>query len=352
MDNIHIGGAFHSSEDYRDTLHGTDIALATAVPASYDADYSKIPVQMQNKIGICTAEAVCTLIEHFRNDGVVLSRRFTYMVGKKLIDGNTVEGSSIRSMLHGAYKYGTQPESVVPTDTTMSYADFINFDLPTPVNEGTAEKPDWRIYVNGVKSNKIPGYVNVPVDQLNDGVYQYGGLAVRFDCGDTWWTPSWAWQDIMPIKQPANVVSGHAVVFTAYDEQFDYLRNSWSVNWGKYGNGWAGYEPTEAWAISAIPVDVPKLPNPQAWRHMFSQDLEFGMMNNDEVRNLQTALSILGYIDKKYITGNYSVMTKAAVFQFQKDHVITDWASWIIVWANFGRYCSWRTRNALNKIFA
>ncbi len=301
---IHIGGADESLKEKRDVVHTT---LAAPVPATFDADFSKIPVQMQNKIGICTAEAVCTLIERFRNDGVVLSRRFTYCLGKQLVDFNTIEGSSIKSMLHGAYKWGTMPESVIPTDTTMTYEDFIDFH---------PEK-----YF--AQSTKIPGYTAVPVSDLQGGIYKYGGLAVRFECGTTWWTDvfgnvTWNAAKILPLRPPEEVVSGHAVCAIAYDPTEVTYRNSWSTAWALGGNGYtihSQYKPTEAYGIlkeaPVIPVIVPT----------FTKQMGYGTMGN-QVYLLQRRLIQEGVATFAVATGFYGERTFQSVKNYQDKYRI------------------------------
>ncbi len=310
---VHIGGASPSPTEVRDVLNLH--TLASLPPKEFDADFSKIPVQMQYQIGDCTAEAVCTLIERFRNDGVVLSRRFTYMVGKKLIDGNLIEGSAIKSMLHGAYKYGTQPESVVPSDRTVSYAEYVSFNLPAPTKEGE----EFFIYVNGNKSQKIPGYVSVPVDDMASGICQYGGLAVRFDCGSTWWTDifgnvTWDALKITPLRRPAHVVSGHAVVAIAYDESETTYRNSWSEKWALGGNGYAvnsQYRPTEAYGILKEAPVIPTLPL------KFTKQMGYGSIGT-QVFTLQETLIRGGYASFTKPTGFFGNLTQQAVKNYQK----------------------------------
>lgn len=334
QNNVHIGSADHSTREFRDVTHET---FANVPPVKYDANYSKIPVQHQHKIGICTAEAVCTLIEYFRNDGVVLSRRFTFLVGKTLVDGNLYEGSSIKSMLHGAYKYGTQPESVIPSDTTMAYADFINFDI-TP-------------YLNTAK--KIPGYVNVLVDNasLASGVYTYGGIACRFECGESWYTSldgriSWNSKDILPLRHPKVVVTGHAVVQTGYDfSDASYpkaiIRNSWSKKWADEGDGYSNlknYFPTEAWAIlPTAPVIADDLSLP------FKVDMHSGQ-TSPEINRLQRKLKKLGYLTITNTTNFYGTETKKAVLAFQTEKGLVKFG----IESLFGYYCGPRTRQALN----
>lgn len=84
-----------------------------------------------------------------------------------------------------------------------------------------------------------------------------------------------------------------------------------------------------------------------SYRHAFLQDIRFGD-KGPEVIALQTALAELGYLDKKYITGNYLSITAAAVYKFQVDYAV---ANRVILFLNHGYYTYLSTRTALNKLF-
>lgn len=89
--------------------------------------------------------------------------------------------------------------------------------------------------------------------------------------GNEWWTAangqtSWNPTAIFPLRPPANVVSGHAILAYGYDENYIYFRNSWSTEWGNNGNGFFGadYIPfvQEAWTFMDLaPEVVTKLKN-------------------------------------------------------------------------------------------
>lgn len=84
------------------------------------------------------------------------------------------------------------------------------------------------------------------------------------------------------------------------------------------------------------------------WKHSFVHDLEFGD-KGEEVKNLQRALVILGYLEPKYITGNFLDKTAAALLRFQLDRGVL-WSFLLNFYA--GHYCSARTRKALNARFS
>lgn len=305
---VHIGGAVKSKKEYRDVVHETLATPLTLLP-SFDADFSKVPVQMQNQLGICVSEAVCSLIERFRNDGIVLSRRFQYVGMKKLIDGNLDEGSSVKSGLQFAYKYGTQPESLVPTDTTTTYEQFINFDVTPYLATAT----------------KIPGYISIPTDivSIAEAIQKYGGVAFRYEVGKEWYTDilgnvTWLASAILPLRKPRYFISGHAICGTGYDftafKKIN-LRNSWSTAWALMGDGFtdlSAYPPTEAWAITPT---APVIPDDT---HIpFTKSMYFGM-NDTEVNRLQRILKKFGYMTYQGAnTDYYGKETAKGVLAFQ-----------------------------------
>lgn len=341
--NYQIGtGAFPSPYDYRDTkdYHVTE---AVPYPPSSSDDFSLIPVSMQNTLGICTSN-LCDKIErlYLERTGkyVRLSRRFLYTVTKHYIDQNTTEGSSLRSALKAAYKYGVALESDVPTDTTVTHEQFISDFTYTPQIWATALQ------------YRIGGYIAVGVDKdsLASAISQYGALYARFDVGSSWYTPSWS--TCLPLKPSNPVISGHAVNIFSYDSTIqgmrDTCRNSWSIAWGNQGNGdfyVAQYAPTEAWAVTLETI-VNQLPAVSDFDYQFQTDMQFGD-TNDDVKQLQTFLKIQGYFDFPTATGFYGSVTQDAVYQFQLKNVQMNMIEKYIY---RGKYCGTKTRAAINSM--
>lgn len=321
-------GAQPSAPDYRD-VKAHDLAFAGIYPPSYSEDLSKIPVTMQNKLGICTAN-LCYYIERlFQKRGIEvrLSRRFLYNVTKHYIDQNPYEGSSMRSAIKAAYKYGVATEATVPTDTTLSHADFISvYEWPKAV---------W----DEALKYRIGGYVSVKTDRdsLASGIAQYGMVYARMEVGKEWYTAplgnsSWNPKDITPLRKPAQTISGHAVVIYSYDvsgvKMHNILRNSWSEAWANQGNGdffLEDYAPflTEAWGITLDPI-INDLPKPDDFKYSFDEDMRFGETSED-IKNLQIFLKMKGFFTYPYITGFYGAVTQQAVYKFQLENVIMSW---------------------------
>lgn len=344
-------GAHRSKPDYRDIQH-EDITLAGIVPSIYTENYSTIPVTMQNKIGICTSNLCYLMQKNLQKQGinVVLSRRFLYTVTKRYIDNNTQEGSSLRSALKAAYNYGVALESTVPTDTTVSHADFIKeYEWPQSV---------W----DEALKYRIDGYVSVKIDRdaIAKAIYECGGIYARVEVGKEWYTNtngygSWLSKDILPLRRPITPISGHAIVPFAYDNsntKFDItLRNSWSTGWANQGNGdllLEDYSPdfTEAWTITLQPI-VNTLPKKNDFNHIFLRDLAYGDMNSEEVKQLQIFLKIFGFFNYPIVTGNYGKVTQDAVYQFQLEYVtLSFWEKYFLRGSKIGE----KTRTAINSM--
>lgn len=351
MEELEISfGAQPSEHDYRDIKH-KDITLASIVPPSYVEDYSNIPISMQNRIGICTAN-LCDFVEHLfekRGIKVRLSRRFLYTVTKQLIDKNTTEGSSLRSALKAAYNYGIAPESMVPTDTMVSHEEFIKeFNWPKAV---------W----DEALKYRIGGYVSVAVDRdsIAQAIYEYGGIYAMLNVGKEWYSNplgyySWRAEDVLPLRKPVNVISGHAVVSFGYDNTQKSnlsLRNSWSNRWANLGTGnlyLEDYAPhfREAWAVTLSSLEN-TLPKKQDFKHVFTSTMMFGQ-TSEEIKKLQTFLKIEGYFNYPDITGYYGNATRQAVFDFQRDHVQLNWGDWFLA----GTIAGPKTILAMNNIIA
>lgn len=249
-------GALPSSKDSRD-IKDPNITLASPYPDKYETDMSVFQARglferrYQKKLGVCVACAVVTYVEwlYFQKTGkyVELSVAFAYLVIKKLIDRNTIEGTSLRSALKLAMKYGICSEATFPTDYDLTHSEFLAQVIPEAA---------WSEALNYT----IGGYVSIPIDRslLAAGIYKYGMLMTRMEVGDTWWIPSWLAKDILPLKKPKSIVSGHAVDDHKYDvslmnkAQFSFI-NWWSPTWGRGGVGEfivEEYPPTEAWALT------------------------------------------------------------------------------------------------------
>ncbi len=344
-------GANPSPYDYRDAIDPT-LARVTAPPPTWETLYLP-PVEdfYQKKIGICTSSLV-SIVEwvNWKKTGVYtkLSRRFLYSVGKNLIDGNTIEGSSLRTMLKVAYNYGICTDAIYPSDVgEMSHNEYCDLSKIPAAAWGDAKK------------YKIAGYVNVGTDEasLKAAIFKYGLVYAMKTVGAEWWTSPQGevtWKGILlnPLRKPAEIVSGHAMVYYGYDETSIKLLNDWSSAWSF--NDTAYFHPNEyptieAWALTTemIPNDLPAA---EDFHHTFKITMQRGD-HGEEVRNLQIALMISG--DLEFVQPDdrsfFGSLTQAAVLRFQLRRGIP--LSYTERYIYAGRYAGAKTLAALNQDF-
>lgn len=249
-------GAFKSKKDKRD-IKDPHLALATPYPDEFTTDFpgftgfdaSLLDARYQRQIGACVLCTIATHVEYlyWKKTGIYkkLSVAFLTCIVKRFIDQNSDEGTAIRSALKAVMKYGICTEDTMPTNYSLTWEEFINQPIP---EKAWTEALDYT----------IGGYIYVPVDRslIAAAIYKYGLVAVRMECGDTWWIPSWNPKDIFPLRKPKTIVSGHAVSEYRYmlaDKTNLKFLNWWSKRWGENGRGehvLEDYEPTEAWVLT------------------------------------------------------------------------------------------------------
>ena len=258
---LQIGlGAHASKKDKRDK-RDKELALAYPYPSTYDPDMGSIKVFYQGKIGICTAAALCSIIEwlYWKKTGkfVKLSAGFLYFVTKICVDQNMTEGSSLRSALKAALKYGVCTEDRFPTNINLSHSAFLLQDVP-------------KAAFDEALGYRIGGYISIPVEEsmLAAAIFKYGPLYTRFEVSNKWYTPSWLEKDLSPLRDGFPIDSGHAVALKSYNLSEDtkpfWIRNSWGTEWFRKGDGmfnFRDYKPTEVWAVTLDSVvDLPTQP--------------------------------------------------------------------------------------------
>lgn len=110
--------------------------------------------------------------------------------------------------------------------------------------------------------------------------------------------------------------------------------------WGNVlqNNGYQGAIDPEPFFNGKYAEDVKK--------YVFDKDMAVGD-DNEDVRQLQKKLRMLGYFNFPTDTGYYGEATRTAVYRFQLDYVRLSWVARNIY---RGLYCYAATREALNKI--
>lgn len=269
-------GATPSKADARDA-RDESIALAYPYPLTSETHIDMLHVEHQRKVGACTA-CLKSYIEYlyFIKTGryVRLSMAFLYIVTKLYVDRNFTEGSSLRSALKAAQKYGVCTEETFPSDFTLTHDQFLSQTIPA---KAWTEALGYR----------IGGYVSIPVEKslICAALDKYGLLYARYEVGEEWYTAkdgriSWRREDVLPLRRPKSVISGHAIILNGYDlsdKTKTMGRNTWSDQWADRGNFFTYHEDypiTEAWAIT-LESQMPNIPTgpiveESTWRRLLT----------------------------------------------------------------------------------
>ncbi len=263
-DEIRNFGAIESPKDERDFKpEDLGTAVPEVYPDSWIGDISMVPVYMQGKLPNCGGEAGIALYGILANDAEQLSGRFDYDLDKTLDGVPEVQGTTGRAVMKEGQKYGYCLNSLFPDDTSLDYADFSNASfIPKSA------------YVNGL-GRRLGSYAqltDLSFQGIKNAIYDHKAVLLMVQLGREWWTNaegqnSWNAADILPVRPPAQVVSGHFVVAYGYNKTSIFFRNSWSEKWGSNGNGLfdENYIPfiKEAWVADLpTPPVLPPAPNP------------------------------------------------------------------------------------------
>ncbi len=352
-------GALKSPEDYRKVQYG-DIAQAISLPKQYATDLSAYKIWHQRKIGACTGHALAKAMQvYWKNktgEVVEFSPRFLYAIAK-CTDGIADEGTYPSLVAKILTTYGCATQATCPNDTKLTHEAYVYDRKIANIPKEALEE---------AKKYKAGGYAFVDahdIDLVRQAIYTNGGVAILMKIGKEWWTDkkgnsSWDKKDILPLRTPEKIVSGHEVYLYGWDDATkNRLCNSWSADWAD--KGMADYD-TKSWDVHSIEVivlkDLPKVVTEEVKRlpkkpsFKFNVDLGYGMMSNPEVRNLQDALKYFGFLSVAIpSTGNYANRTREAVLQFQLKYKVDNETN---LYELNGKRVGAKTRAKLNELLA
>lgn len=348
---IKVTGGHKSPTDYRDIYVGSvspdDKKIDRPLPKEYFNDISKIPVVWQKKIGCCGGCASSYLQEMKDFHDVNLSFRFAYAVAK-CIDKFPDEGTYTRTLGQVFKNYGCATELTCFSNPDLPHETFVyNRKLENIPAKALEE----------AKNNKIDSYSFVAMNEqaIKEAIVD-GGFVLLLKLGEEWWknkkgVSSWQEADILPLRKPKHVVSGHFVYVYGYDNQYIYFLNSWSEKWGRKGVGYFSYKEYKDYLIEGITfnrVSIEKVVEvnnlPEKLTHTFLVDIQYGERSS-EVLKLQQFLKSLGLMTQT--TGYYGDITREAVLAFQKKYNITT------TWENLtyrGKYFGKKSRTKANEL--
>lgn len=199
------------------------------------------PIEDQESLGSCTANAGVALLEYYENrafgsfvDG---SRLFLYKVTRNLLGWNGDTGAYLRTTMKAMAAFGVLPERHYPYDITQ-------FDIePTAFAYAYAQAyrsmSYFRLDQSGLQPKAVLDRIKAFIaagypSMFGFTVYNYGNAKGEF-----------------AFPGPGDrALGGHAVVAMGYDDSRVIgackgalkIRNSWGTGWGEAGYGWLPYD--------------------------------------------------------------------------------------------------------------
>ncbi len=238
-DMFEMLGGKSRPQDKRDLNLGS-VNPSVQIPPSYFTDISGIRINMQNQLGICGAEAGSKLREIMNRkqtgNVVDLSPRYSWIDIKSFDGYGLNDGTDMTSIFKSGSKKGYLSNNLLKDDTLL---DIGTYSSPTVITGPMNDDAQLRV-LSGYAFNNNPSF-----DQICQDIYSNGAVILLLKVGQEMWTRndgviSWLEKDVLPLRPPAQVVSGHFVVAYGYDQNYIYCLNSWSENYGRQGTLYFG----------------------------------------------------------------------------------------------------------------
>lgn len=325
-------GAIPSPIDPRDWTPAS-VGAPTAFPESAFIERTlELNITNQGKIGSCvgnTYEEIVRLIQLVNTGSQEqLSWRWVYAICKAL-DGYAWEGTYVSLAAKVVRTYGVPLAKYCPNDISLEHEKFV-FDRKLKSKEAIIAALGQEAW-NDAQTRKAGADILFP--NTEDGIKQAvayakannGGVAIARRIGKEYWTntegvSSYKKSDLLPMRTPKIIVSGHAELLYGYDKDPQngrtriYWQNHWDKDWcstsGWGTDGGRAWEYLDEWLpfITEVRVSVAALPPaPNDFKYEFTSQLREGMQGADVVA-LQRVLDIEGCYDytgtPKY-TGNF-----------------------------------------------
>lgn len=218
--------------------------VVKAAPSSVDLRAWCSPVEDQEDLGSCTANAGVGLLEYFQRraygkhlDG---SRLFLYKATRNLLGWVGDQGAYLRATMKAMVLFGVPPETYWPYDLAK-------FDVEPPAfcyafAQSYQTLKYYRLDPPGQSTSKTLEALKA---NLAAGLPAMFGFTVYSSI-----PPLGDGKGEIPFPKPGDrVEGGHAVAAVGYDDKKKIgqetgailIRNSWGTAWGNEGYGWLPY---------------------------------------------------------------------------------------------------------------
>ncbi len=232
------------------SLAATSATESGELPATVDLREWFSPVEDQEQIGSCTANAACGMVEYYqrRTFGkyIDMSRLFVYKVTRQFLGLTGDTGAYLRSVMGALALFGAPPEKYWPYETAKFEDDPPAFAFAFAQNYQALTY--FRLDPAGQSGEDTLSAVK---SHLASGIPAIFGFTVYA----TIRKPKKAGDIPYPAKNET-VLGGHAIVAVGYDDNRTVtnpsdgktqtgaflIRNSWGTTWGEEGYGWLPYE--------------------------------------------------------------------------------------------------------------
>jgi hypothetical protein len=212
------------------------LVAAAPLPKAKDLRETWWSVGDQGQTGACVGWATAdgVLRWHFTKAGRIakterIAPRFIWMAAKETDTYTSyastfleLDGTSLKSALDVARKFGTVKDDVLPFE-------------PPKLYQGEA-----RTFYTLASQLRIVSYHNLGINQddWRKWLAQNGPILARLDVDDTWQNASAAKPNLDDYHEPSQP-AGHAVTIVGYTPDRFIIRNSWGKGWGDKGFAYA-----------------------------------------------------------------------------------------------------------------
>ena len=212
--------------DHRDRLYGVVRKIPAKLPSKADLRPGCSPVEDQQDLGSCTANALAGAVEYLMNKDkgqyVDVSRLFVYY-NERVIEHNvrTDAGAMLRDGIKTLARQGACTEKRWPYDTTKF-----------------ARKPTQACYTEAL-DYQIVSYARLEtLDEMRTCLADGYPFVFGFAVYESFEAQKVSKTGVVDLpKDGESMVGGHAVLAVGYDDAAKrfVVRNSWGTGWGQQG---------------------------------------------------------------------------------------------------------------------